>query len=82
MDYQSACQYLFDLPRFDISGVDALKPGLANIRRLLADLGDPQLRYPKIHVAGTNGKGSVSSMTASILTAAGLKTGLHTSPHL
>ena len=55
---------------------------LFNIRSLLARAGDPHLRYPVIHVAGTKGKGSVATMSANILTASGRKTGLFTSPHL
>lgn len=59
-----------------------IKLGLDNIRHLMADAGDPQLRYPTVHVAGTNGKGSVVAFTASILRAAGFKVGRFTSPHL
>lgn len=56
--------------------------GLERMRALLTTLGDPQQRYPVIHVAGTNGKGSTSAMLASCLGAAGLRVGLYTSPHL
>ncbi|MDQ3329458.1 MAG: bifunctional folylpolyglutamate synthase/dihydrofolate synthase [Planctomycetota bacterium] len=55
---------------------------LDRMRRLLAALGDPQERIPAVHIAGTKGKGSVAMMTAAALTAAGLRTGLYTSPHL
>lgn len=55
---------------------------LARLRRLLAALGDPHLSYPVIHVAGTSGKGSTALAAASILTAAGVRAGLHTSPYL
>jgi len=58
------------------------KPGLERIRRLLALLGDPQKELKFVHIAGTNGKGSTAAMLASVLEAAGLKTGLYTSPHL
>ena len=58
------------------------KPGLDRIRRLLGRLGDPQERLKFIHIAGSNGKGSTAAMISSILTAAGWKTGLYTSPHL
>ena len=61
---------------------DAYKPGLEHMLRFAAILGDPQDRYRTIHVAGTNGKGSVASMLASVLSAAGLRTGLYTSPHI
>ena len=58
------------------------KPGLDRIRRLLGRLGDPQKKLKFVHIAGSNGKGSTAAMLASVLTAAGLKTGLYTSPHL
>ena len=57
-------------------------PGLDRIRRLLSRLGDPQKQLKFVHIAGSNGKGSTAAMLASVLTAAGLKTGLYTSPHL
>jgi dihydrofolate synthase / folylpolyglutamate synthase len=56
--------------------------GLERIEKLLADLGDPQTRVPIIHVAGTNGKGSVCAYLSSILTEAGYRVGRYTSPHL
>ena len=59
-----------------------IKPGLDEIRALLRELGDPQENFRVLHVAGTDGKGSVSTMLASILRAAGLRAGLYTSPHL
>lgn len=55
---------------------------LDNMRKLLNRLGDPQSAYPSIHVAGTKGKGSVATMTGSILTASGFRVGVYTSPHL
>ena len=58
------------------------KPGLDRIRRLLGRLGDPQNELKFVHIAGSNGKGSTAAMLSSVLTAAGLKTGLYTSPHL
>ncbi|MGA2297386.1 MAG: folylpolyglutamate synthase/dihydrofolate synthase family protein [FCB group bacterium] len=67
---------LFSLQRFGI------KPGLERTIRLLEAYGNPHLNFPSIHVAGTNGKGSVCSMVASILTEAGYKVGLYTSPHI
>jgi len=59
-----------------------MKLGLENITRLLAELGDPQKRYLKVQVAGTNGKGSVCVFIDSICNSAGIKSGLFTSPHL
>lgn len=56
--------------------------GLGRTRALLAALGEPQLRYPSVHIGGTNGKGSVAAMCAAVLGEAGLRTGLYTSPHL
>lgn len=56
--------------------------GLDRVRTLLAAAGDPHLRYPTLHVGGTNGKGSVSATLASVLRASGLRVGLYTSPHL
>ena len=61
---------------------DAYKPGLGGMTSFAAVLGDPQERYRTIHVAGTNGKGSVANMLASALSATGLKVGLYTSPHI
>ncbi|VAX18347.1 Dihydrofolate synthase @ Folylpolyglutamate synthase [hydrothermal vent metagenome] len=76
MDYRQALRYLDSL---DFRGI---KLGLANTESLLSALGDPQARYKIVHVAGTNGKGSTSAMISSILTCAGIKNGLYTSPHL
>ncbi|MEA2339184.1 MAG: dihydrofolate synthase / folylpolyglutamate synthase, partial [Thermoanaerobaculia bacterium] len=59
-----------------------IRPGLARMRALLRELGNPQHACPSIIVAGTNGKGSTSSTLASILNASGYRTGLYTSPHL
>ena len=69
-------EYLFSLHRFGI------KPGLERIESLLAFLGNPQQSLKCIHVAGTNGKGSVCSLLAGILQSAGYRVGLYTSPHL
>ncbi len=60
----------------------AYKPGLEAMREFNAAMGDPAGKLKVIHVAGTNGKGSVANMIASALTEAGYKTGLYTSPHL
>lgn len=63
-------------------GADAFKKDLTNTIRLCGFLDNPQTKFKSIHVAGTNGKGSVSHMLAAILQTAGYKTGLYTSPHL
>ena len=81
--YAETLTYLYDrLPVFHHIGGAAYKPGLGNTIRLMDALGNPQLNYRSIHVAGTNGKGSVSHLLASILQKAGYKVGLYTSPHL
>lgn len=67
---------------FQRIGSSAFKKDLTNILALTEARGNPHRAYPTIHVAGTNGKGSVSSMLTSILMEAGYKTGLLTSPHL
>jgi len=71
-----ALAWLYGLQRFGI------KLGLQNVRGLLARLGNPQAGLRCVHVAGTNGKGSVSVLLAEILGHAGLRVGLYTSPHL
>lgn len=83
--YQRALDFLYSfinfehkaLDRYQASKIDADRP-----RRLLAQLGSPQNRFPSIHIAGTKGKGSVAAMCAASLHAAGLRVGLYTSPHL
>src|SRR4051794_38948711 len=83
MNYQETIDYLFSrLPMFSRIGAAAFKKDLTNIQKLSDFLGDPYKRLKSIHIAGTNGKGSVSHMLAAILQTAGLKTGLYTSPHL
>lgn len=83
MNYQQTLDYLYErLPMFSRMGAAAIKKDLGNTRLLCARLSDPQLKFPSIHIAGTNGKGSVSHMLAAILQTAGYKTGLYTSPHL
>lgn len=69
-------------PSFQKSGADACKPGIANMEFFDQLAGHPHRNYRIIHVAGTNGKGSVSNMLASVLAATGLKVGLYTSPHI
>jgi dihydrofolate synthase/folylpolyglutamate synthase len=59
-----------------------IQPGLERIGLLARRLGDPQHHFPSVHIAGTNGKGSVATMTATVLREAGLRVGLYTSPHL
>src|SRR5690606_25954086 len=82
VNYADAEAFLLALPRFADQGSVAFKPGLERMRTVLAAMDAPHRAYPSLHVAGTNGKGSTASMLASIATASGRKTGLHTSPHL
>ncbi len=83
MTYAEAVQYLFEqLPMFHRVGAAAYKPDIGNILQLCKQLGNPHLKFKSIHVAGTNGKGSTSSLVASALMEQGMKVGLFTSPHL
>ncbi len=76
MIYTGAIQYLYDLQRHSI------KLGLERTEKFLAVLGDPHCEFHAVHVAGTNGKGSVAAMVASMLRSDGLRVGLFTSPHM
>jgi len=83
LNYKAALKYLFDsLPMYQRDGGVAFKSGLENTHALLNELGNPQNKFKSIHIAGTNGKGSVSHMLCSVLIKAGYRTGLYTSPHL
>lgn len=74
--YEATRERLYELQHFGIH------LGLDTVSSLLSELGNPHWRVPVLHVAGTNGKGSVAAITASILQAAGIRVGLYTSPHL
>jgi len=76
MNYQQIQEFLFT------RRAKGMKLGLEHIRDLLNQLGNPENTFPSIHIAGTNGKGSTAAILESILRAAGLKSGLYTSPHL
>ena len=83
MNYTQTLDFLFTaMPSFQRVGGDAYKPGLERIAAFCQHMGNPQRNFYTIHVAGTNGKGSVSHILASILREAGYRTGLFTSPHL
>ncbi len=73
---QDVLDYLYGLTRFGI------KPGLEVTRSLLTVLGNPHQKFKSVHITGTNGKGSTTAFTASILQKAGYKVGMYTSPHL
>lgn len=75
-EYEKCLESMYGLKRFGI------KLGLSTIRSILNGLNNPQNRFACIHIAGTNGKGSVASALSTILTKSGFKTGLYTSPHL
>ncbi len=76
MNYDDALDWLFNIRRF------GPKRSLEPTRHVLSLLGNPHLCFSSIHIGGTNGKGSTSALTASILQASGYKVGLYTSPHL
>ena len=81
--YKETVEWMFQqLPIYQKLGNPAFKKDLSNIHKLAAKLGNPQGNFKSIHVAGTNGKGSVSHMLAAVLQASGYKVGLYTSPHL
>lgn len=83
MTYQEALTILYDrLPAYHRIGKAAYKANLDNTLAMDEYFGHPHRHFKTVHIAGTNGKGSVSHLTASILQEAGLKTGLYTSPHL
>lgn len=81
--YQQTVNYLYEqLPMFTRIGASAFKKDLTNTIKLCEVLNNPHTKFKSIHIAGTNGKGSVSHMLAAVFQAAGYKTGLYTSPHL
>ena len=83
MNYSETINYLFtSLPTFQAQGASAYKPGLERVAEFCRKIGNPQRNYFVIHIAGTNGKGSVANMLAAVLQQAGYQTGLYTSPHL
>lgn len=80
--YDQTIDFLYSrLPMFERVGPIAFKKDLTNILALCEILGQPQKKFKSIHIAGTNGKGSVSHMLSSVLIEAGYKTGLYISPH-
>lgn len=83
MNYQDTTNWMFrQLPMYQNQGQSAYKEDLSNTLKLANHLNFPETKFKSIHVAGTNGKGSVSHMLASILQEAGYNVGLYTSPHL
>jgi dihydrofolate synthase / folylpolyglutamate synthase len=83
--YNQALDYLYSFVDYSLKHISELAKAEFNLDRMYAlmqELGNPQKKYPILHVAGTKGKGSVAALAASALKAAGYKTGLYTSPHL
>jgi len=80
--YKEAIDYLYNVPMFEKQGRTGYKEGLENSLALDERFGHPHTKYLTIHVAGTNGKGSVAHTLAAILQSSGYRTGLYTSPHL
>ena len=82
MNYQAALDYILSFADYERLPRSAVIFDLRRMDMLLEKLGNPQVGATPIHVAGTKGKGSTAAMIASILTRAGYRTGLYTSPHL
>ncbi|BCW97108.1 MAG: folylpolyglutamate synthase/dihydrofolate synthase family protein [Fimbriimonadales bacterium] len=76
MDFQDAVRYIESL------SIQGWRLGNARFEALLRQIGDPHLRYPCVHITGTNGKGSTTAMVSAILRAAGYRVGAYTSPHV
>jgi dihydrofolate synthase / folylpolyglutamate synthase len=83
MNYQETLDYLFSkLPMYQRNGAAAYKEDIGNITIASKHLGNPHRKFKSIHIAGTNGKGSVAHMIVSVMQESGYKVGLYTSPHL
>lgn len=85
LSYEEALDYIYSFVDYSALRVDKYSPQtfeLARMVNFLGELGNPQDRYPVLHVAGTKGKGSVAAMSVSALRAGGYRTGFYTSPHL
>ena len=84
MNYQQAVEYLFGYTDYEKMPMphDPAFYDLRRVHELLGQLGNPHLKARSVHITGTNGKGSVAAMVASVLTVSGYTTGLYTSPHL
>lgn len=85
LTYEEALDYLYSFVDYSRARVDTYSAEAFDLRRMadfMRALGDPQNRYPTVHVTGTKGKGSVAAICASVLRAAGYRAGFYTSPHL
>jgi dihydrofolate synthase/folylpolyglutamate synthase len=79
MNYQQTIDYLFErLPMYSRIGAAAYKEDMTNTIKLCEAIGNPHTKFKSVHIAGTNGKGSVSHMLYAIFQTAGYKTGLYT----
>ncbi|MEX1000678.1 MAG: folylpolyglutamate synthase/dihydrofolate synthase family protein [Crocinitomicaceae bacterium] len=82
-DYNSVIDWLFNqLPNYQAQGTSAYKPGLDTIEKFLKTIGNPHNKFKSVHIAGTNGKGSVAHIMAAIYQKNGYKTGVFSSPHI
>jgi dihydrofolate synthase / folylpolyglutamate synthase len=82
MTYKETLEYMYQtLPMFTRVGASAFKKDLTNTLALVGVLDNPHLKFPQVHIAGTNGKGSTAHLTAAVLQSLGLKVGLYVSPH-
>ena len=82
MKYAEIIKYILEIPMFQNVGQEAYNPTLDGITSICEFLGNPYSNYKTIHIAGTNGKGSSSTLLSEILQQSGLKVGLYTSPHM
>ncbi len=82
MTYKKTLDYMYQsLPMFTRVGASAFKKDLTNTLELVRVLDSPHLKFPQVHIGGTNGKGSTAHLTAAVLQSLGLKVGLYVSPH-
>jgi dihydrofolate synthase / folylpolyglutamate synthase len=82
VDYEDELRWLLTLPDFERTGEFSERPDVEPVRALLAELGDPQLGRPTVHIAGSKGKGSTAVIADAVLRGAGRRTGCYVSPHL
>jgi dihydrofolate synthase/folylpolyglutamate synthase len=85
MNYSEAIAYLHSLTDYEKTRIERYTPetfGLSRVKKLVAELDDPHMRFPSVHIAGTRGKGSTAAMCEAGLRAAGYRTGFYISPHL
>jgi dihydrofolate synthase/folylpolyglutamate synthase len=85
MNYTQAIAYLYSLADYEKIRIERYTSetlDLSRVKRLLAAVGNPHIRFPAVHIAGTKGKGSAAAMSESCLRAAGYRTGFYTSPHM